>query len=369
MAAARKGASKTKGPSKGSGLISLAEHRKKIMKALKVPCFSGSAFDEVERFSTGLPLLDLYLGGGIPISRMTQIWGDSATGKSAIALWLIRTFLMLYPEALVAVVDSEGGMSGEFTRSFGVDMDRLLILDPETVEDAFQAIQDFIELNTPYAEQTGQPVLVIWDSLTATATAAAKKAGYEGKQPGRLAAATSQGWPLLRSHVHRTPTALVVINQGRMDVGRTFGDPMKATGGKATRYYMDLSLRLYHVAKLKAHKDADPYGVRVKATIDKSRVCFPFLSTHMNIYYTAGVISDTAEVYDALKRYNLASADAAGVKLKWEGKDAPTHGTKDEFAQKIAMDLAFREEVFNELGKALRPKTPSAVDVIVKESE
>lgn len=369
MATARKGGASAKGSGECPGLLSLEEHRKNIMKALKVPCFSGSAFENVARFSTGLPLLDLYIGGGLPLGRMTQIWGDSATGKSAIALWLIRTFLMQFPDALVAVIDSEHGMSGEFTASFGVDMSRLIILEPETTEDAFQAIEDFIQLNAPYAKQTGQPILVIWDSLTATATEAAKKAGYEGKQPGRLAAATSQGWPLLRSHVHRTPTALVVINQGRMDVGKSFGDPMKATGGKATRFYMDLSLRLYHVAKLKAHKDADPYGVRVKATIDKSRVCFPFLSTHMNIYYTAGVISDAQEVYDTLKRYNLASADAAGVKLKWEGKDAPTHGTKDDFAQKIAMDLVFREQVFTELKKALTPRTPSAVDVIVHEAE
>ena len=293
--------------------IDYAKLYKAVAKATSVDVsFGNSTTAPILWMSTGLPLLDLAMGGGLARGRITHICGDSSTGKSVVGLWLAKRHQAACPVGTVIYIDTEHAIGSDFCRKVGVDMDRMAVARPDTVEETFAFVDAVIVAVTK--DIPGENVLIIWDSLAATVSGAEAKGEYDSAgQPGRLAAACSRGLKKLRPVIARSGATFVIINQLRMDIGVMYGEKAKPAGGKAPRYYSDSSLRLRQVELLKTSKEADPFGIRVEAFVDKSRVSIPFRRASFKILYTIGQLSDTGEVYDALKKYNLATYRGGAV--------------------------------------------------------
>jgi recombination protein RecA len=315
-------------------------------------------------FSTGLPLLDLALNGGMPLGRIVHIHGASTTGKTALALWLVRAYQAAYPDGYPGYLDSERALSGVFATSLGLDMGRLAVGIPDTVESAFAGMESMAR--TLHKRVPGIPPLVVWDSLAATLTMAEEEVEYEGKdQLGRLAAACSRGFKKLRPVVYETGALLIVANQDRAKIGVTYGAKEAPCGGKAPIYYSDVSIKLGHKGKLRRGKGMDPYGVAVEALIEKTRIGFPFRRAGFRILWEEGVLSDLAEMLDALKFYGLAKSSGKTLNL---GEFGEFPG-KPEFFSALADDPVLLEGITKALGQAMQPKHGTIATVLAGTDE
>lgn len=273
---------------------------------------SGVALAANKFFTLGLPLFELAVNGGIPFARITHVWGESSVGKTMVGLHAAAKFQALYPEGVVFYIDSERALSGEFPRIMGVDMSRVIFVVPDTAELCMLAIEHGIIQLYAYGYKH---ILVVWDSVAATITDSEDEGGYDSKRPSELARTLSRGIKKLRPVVVRYNVPLVVLNQCRSKIGVTFGAKTGPCGGKALIFYSDLSLQLRRIENFRVSKDADPHGMLVQVSVDKSRVGLPHRRARFHMYYGSGLLIDLPETYDALKRYGLAGKGGAGIKI------------------------------------------------------
>ena len=229
----------------------------------------------VQNIPTGVLPIDHLLGGGIPRGRVTELFGAYSTLKSYIAL---STIAQAQKQGLAcALVDTEHSFEPQWASSLGVDCDSLIYQTPETGEEAVDTIEAIIRMGAG---------LVVWDSIAATLPQAegSKRMSKENIQPARLAALMSAA--MRRITAANRDTALLFINQTRMNVGVMFGDPEVTAGGKALPYYASYRVALRKAGKVK--ETVDGYdgegkktkvntivGINIRATLEKSKLSAP----------------------------------------------------------------------------------------------
>lgn len=201
------------------------------------------------RIPTGAFELDLALGGGIPMGRFTEIYGPESSGKTNLVLSLIRQAQHLYPDKYVVFFDAEGGLVGSWLKAWGIDTDRLLVINPDYAESIVDMAQKFIEAD--------DVCMVVIDSLAAMTMTAEIEKSAEGaivagasmlikklmKKCGQ--AQNSRRKAFENGEVAIPPPALVCINQIMTKVGVMFGNPETTPGGHAPKFWAALRLRLY----------------------------------------------------------------------------------------------------------------------------
>lgn len=299
---------------------------------------------------TGLPLLDLAWNGGLPLGRITHLWGDSSTGKTMLGLHFAAQFHRWNPSGIVLYFDVECALSSPFAAKMGIDMSRLITFEQGTVETAFAATESAIlEVRKMYGADA--PIFVVWDSLAAMVPEAEAESGYDAAQPARLAAAISKGIKKLRPVVWANDAALVILNQCRTDIGVRFGSKDKPCGGKAAVYNSDISTRIRLAKKLKVSPDADPYGIVVELFVDKTRLGFPYRRAALEFHFATGLVTDRPATLDALKRYGLARAAGGKTKL-WDGSEYA--GVK-AFVDALDADPRLVEVIMEKLATAYQP--------------
>jgi recombination protein RecA len=345
MAPKEKGAGQGRSAS-GSG-PDLAALYKAIGKKTGVNVYLAVDMAPAQWLSTGMPLVDLALGGGIPRGRITHIWGDSSTGKSAIGLWLVKQQQSVFPNSAIFYVDTEKALGLPFVSKLGVNPATLGIGDPKTVEETFDFVQASIELAIS-AGVPGEQILVIWDSLAATVTAIEEASDHEDKvRPGTLAASISRGLKKIRPTVVSSGASFVILNQCRTNIGVMYGEKTQPCGGLATKFYSDLSVRTSAMTKFKHGENM--YGIKVGLKVDKSRVGVNMgRKTRFHIYFVAGVLTDLPEFYDELKIYGLARNSGAQIKV---GED--TFANKEAFVQRLEGDFVYRQGLVDLLSKEM----------------
>jgi recombination protein RecA len=230
---------------------------------------------KVEYIPTGILPIDHLLGGGIPRGRFTELFGAYSTLKSYIALSTIAQEQKA--GGVCALVDTEHSYDPEWAQSIGVDTDSLIYQAPETGEEAIDTSEVLIRHGVN---------LIVWDSVAATLpqTESAKRLSKETVQPARLAALMSLGMRKLTAC--NDNTAVMFINQTRVNVGVMFGDPEVVAGGKALPYYASFRIALRKAGKVK--DTADGYddeghktkqnlisGIKIRATLEKSKLSAP----------------------------------------------------------------------------------------------
>ncbi len=251
---------------------------------------------EVEALSTGILSLDIALGiGGIPKGRIVEVYGPESSGKTTLTLLLAAQCQR--EEGVVAFVDAEHALDPEYAKTLGVDIDELLVSQPDTGEQALDIVEALV--------RSSAVDLVIVDSVAALVPKAEIDGEMEDQQVGMQARLMSKALRKLAGVINKTNTIVVFINQLREKVGVMFGNPETTTGGMALKFYSSIRMDIRKGEPIK--EGANVIGTKTKVKIVKNKVAPPFKKAEFDMIYgkgftPEGVVLDMAVELDIINK-------------------------------------------------------------------
>lgn len=259
----------------------------------------------VELFSSGSLSLDLALGGGFPKGRIIEIYGPESSGKTTLALHAISEIQKQGGQA--AFIDAEHALDPAYAKRIGVDIDNLLISQPDNGEQALEICETLV--------RSSAVDLIVVDSVAALVPQAEIDGDMGDAQMGLQARLMSQAMRKLTGVINKTKATVIFINQIRMKIGVMFGNPETTTGGNALKFYASVRIDIRRIGQI---KNGDQIvGNRTKIKVVKNKIAAPFQTAEFDIMYNEG-ISKTGDVLDLAVRYNIV--EKAGAFLKYNGE-------------------------------------------------
>ena len=276
---------------------------------------------EVEAISTGSLGLDIALGiGGLPRGRIIEIFGPESSGKTTLALHVIAEAQK--KGGVCGFVDAEHAMDPGYARKLGVDLEELIISQPDTGEQALEITDTLV--------RSGAIDVIVIDSVAALTP----KAEIEGEMgdvlPGMQARLMSQALRKLTGSISRSRCLVIFINQIRMKIGVMFGNPETTTGGNALKFYSSVRLDIRRIGQIKERDEVVGNQTRVKVV--KNKVAPPFKQVEFDIMYGAG-ISKTGELIDLGVKANIVEKSGS-----WYTYDSQRIGQGRENAKAYLRD-------------------------------
>jgi recombination protein RecA len=286
----------------------------------------------VETFPTGAVSLDLALGGGIPRGRIIEVYGPESSGKTTLTLHAIAE--VQKRGGVAAFIDAEHALDPTYAQKIGVNLDNLLVSQPDNGEQALEIVEALVRSNAVD--------LVVVDSVAALVPQAEIEGDMGDSHMGLQARLMSQALRKLTAIISKSKTTVIFINQLRMKIGVMFGNPETTTGGNALKFYASLRMDIRRIAQIKTG-DAI-IGNRTRVKVVKNKIAPPFREAEFDIMYNEG-ISREGDVLDLAVGKEIVEKSGAwfayGGEKIGQGREASKQYLRDnpkileEIAQKV----------------------------------
>lgn len=315
----------------------LAQIEKQFGKGSVMRLADGEVVEDIQVVSTGSLGLDVALGvGGLPRGRVVEIYGPESSGKTTLTLQVIAEMQKI--GGTCAFIDAEHALDSQYAQKLGVNLNDLLISQPDTGEQALEITDALV--------RSGSVDLIVIDSVAALTPRAEIEGDMGDSLPGLQARLMSQALRKLTANIKRTNCLVIFINQIRMKIGVMFGSPETTTGGNALKFYASVRLDIRRTGSIK--KGEEVIGSETRVKVVKNKVAPPFKQAEFEILYGEGV-SRLGEVVSLGADHNIIEKSGAWYSYKGEkigqGKENARDYLKDHPAMALEIENLIREKL------------------------
>jgi len=332
--------------------LALTQIEKDFGKEAIMKMGERSAKIQVEAIPTGALPLDIAIGiGGIPRGRVIEIYGPESSGKTTLSLHVVANAQKA--GGVAAFIDAEHAMDPVYAKKLGVDVDNLLISQPDSGEQALEITETLV--------RSGAVDIIVVDSVAALVPRSEIEGDMGDQQMGMQARLMSQALRKLTGTISKSRTSLIFINQLRQKIGVMFGNPETTPGGLALKFYSSLRL---DIRRIEAVKSGDQViGGRVRVKVVKNKVAPPFRMAEFEMYYGEGVSREGCLVdvgVDAGVIEKAGSWYIWGEERIGQGRDNARAWLREHSAQADKLEKILRDKYFNLAPAAATPAKPEA---------